>query len=46
VSDTDYSDLSAVYINCTLKRSPEPSNTRALADRSIRILEENGVSVG
>src|SRR5215213_6313412 len=41
----DYSDLSAVYINCTLKRSPEPSNTQALADRSIRIVEENGVSV-
>jgi multimeric flavodoxin WrbA len=45
VSDTDYSDLSAVYINCTLKRSPEASHTRALADRSIRILEENGESV-
>jgi hypothetical protein len=28
VSDTDYSDLSAVYVNCTLKRSPEKSNTR------------------
>ena len=41
----DYSDLSAVYINCTLKRSPEPSNTQALADRSIRIVEENGVAV-
>src|SRR5829696_5639323 len=41
----DYSDLSAVYINCTLKRSPEPSNTQALADRSIRIVEENGVVV-
>jgi multimeric flavodoxin WrbA len=45
VNDTDYSDLSAVYINCTLKRSPEPSNTRALADRSIQILAENGVAV-
>ena len=41
----DYSDLSAVYINCTLKRSPERSNTRALADRSIQIMEETGVSV-
>ena len=41
----DYSDLSAVYINCTLKRSPERSNTRGLADRSIEILEENGVAV-
>jgi multimeric flavodoxin WrbA len=45
VSEADYSDLSAVYINCTLKRSPERSNTRALADRSLGILEDNGVSV-
>ncbi len=42
---TDYSDLSAVFINCTLKRSPEVSNTRALADRSISVLEEQGVDV-
>ena len=41
----DYSDLSAVYINCTLKRSPEPSHTQGLADRSIAIMERNGVSV-
>ena len=41
----DYSDVSAVYINCTLKRSPERSNTRGLADRSIETLEENGVAV-
>ncbi len=42
---TDYSDLSAIFINCTLKRSPEPSNTKALADRSIAVLEEQGVAV-
>ena len=42
---TDYSDLSALYINCTLKCSPEVSNTQGLADRSIAILEENGVQV-
>src|ERR1700730_13871027 len=41
----DFSDLSALYINCTLKRSPEISNTRGLADRSIAIMERNGVSV-
>jgi hypothetical protein len=23
----DFSDLAAVYVNCTLKRSPEPSHT-------------------
>ena len=45
-SPWDFSDLRALYINCTLKRSPATSNTRALADRSIAILERNGVSVG
>ena len=34
----DFSDLRALYINCTLKRSPEPSHTQALADRSIAIM--------
>src|SRR3982750_3045779 len=41
----DYSDLRAVYVNCTLKRSPEQSHTRGLADRSIAIMEQNGVTV-
>lgn len=41
----DYSDLSALYVNCTLKRSPEASNTQALADRSIAIMDAQGVSV-
>ena len=41
----DFSDLRAVYINCTLKRSPETSNTQGLADRSIAIMEANGVTV-
>jgi hypothetical protein len=26
-SGTDYSDLRALFVNCTLKRSPEVSNT-------------------
>ena len=43
--DLDFSDLRALYINCTLKRSPEVSHTQALADRSIAILERNGVHV-
>jgi hypothetical protein len=41
----DFSDLRAVYINCTLKRSPDASNTQGLADRSIAIMEANGVAV-
>ena len=31
-SETDYSDLKALFINCTLKRSPEVSNTQGLMD--------------
>jgi multimeric flavodoxin WrbA len=42
---TDFSDLRALFINCTLKRSPEPSHTQALADRSIAIMREQGVTV-
>ena len=41
----DFSDLRAMYVNCTLKRSPEISNTRGLADHSIAIMEKLGVSV-
>jgi multimeric flavodoxin WrbA len=44
-SPWDFSDLSAIYINCTLKRSPEVSNTQGLADRSVRIMERNRVAV-
>ena len=29
-----YDDLRALFINCTLKRSPEPSNTQGLIDVS------------
>jgi multimeric flavodoxin WrbA len=42
---TDYSDLSAVFVNCTLKRSPEPSHTDGLASISKGIMDANGVSV-
>jgi multimeric flavodoxin WrbA len=44
-SQWDFSDLRALYVNCTLKRSPEVSHTQALADRSIAIMEKNGVTV-
>ena len=39
----DYADLSALFVNCTLKRSPEVSNTAGLAEVSMDILEANGV---
>jgi hypothetical protein len=41
----DYSDLRALFINCTLKRSPEVSNTQGLADISIEIMRRQGVTV-
>ena len=41
----DFSDLRALFINCTLKRSPEVSNTQALGDIAIGIMERNGVTV-
>src|SRR3954447_17166848 len=44
-SQWDFSDLRALFINCTLKRSPEPSHTQGLADLAIGIFERNGVGV-
>jgi multimeric flavodoxin WrbA len=44
-STWDFSDLRALFINCTLKRSPEKSHTQALADISIGIMEKNGIAV-
>jgi len=41
----DYSDLNALFLNCTLKRSPEPSHTQGLIDIAGAIMEKNGVSV-
>jgi hypothetical protein len=44
-SKTDYSDLRAMFVNCTLKRSPEVSNTQGLMDISMEIMRRNGVEV-
>ena len=41
----DYSDLKALFINCTLKPSPEVSNTQGLIDISTGIMRANGVVV-
>ena len=42
---TDYSDLNALFINCTLKKSPDVSHTEALFGISRAIMEANGVTV-
>ena len=44
-STTDYSDLNAFFINCTLKRGPERSHTQGLMDISMEIMRRNGVRV-
>ncbi|MHA7944258.1 flavodoxin family protein [Formosa sp. 3Alg 14/1] len=41
----DFSNLKAVFVNCTLKKSPSISHTRNLMDVSIDILKSEGVSV-
>ena len=44
-SQWDFSDLRALFLNCTLKRSPQESHTRGLIDVSVAILERSGVTV-
>ena len=41
----DFSDLSALFLNCTLKRSPERSHTEGLIHMSAAILREVGAAV-
>ena len=42
---SELSDLRALYLNCTLKRSPELSHTQGLMDLSIEIMRKQGVEV-
>lgn len=44
-SKWDFSDLNALILNCTLKRSPEMSHTQGLVDIAKAIMEKNGVTV-
>ena len=44
-SKWDFSDLKALFLNCTLKRSPEQSHTEGLINISEAIMEKNGISV-
>lgn len=39
----DFSDLKALFLNCTLKKSPEKSHTEALIHLSQQIMEAVGV---
>lgn len=40
----DYSNLTALFLNCTLKKSPETSNTEGLINISQKIMEKQGVT--
>ncbi|MBH0052899.1 flavodoxin family protein [Salinibacterium sp. SWN139] len=40
-----YDGLKAVFINCTLKKSPEMSHTQGLMDSSIQLMRSAGVHV-
>jgi multimeric flavodoxin WrbA len=42
---TDYADLNALFVNCTLKKSPDRSHTDGLMKISRQIMEKQGVSV-
>jgi len=44
-SPADYSDLRAMFINCTLKKSPDMSHTQGLIDVSKAIMETQAVHV-
>ena len=41
----DFSSLSAIYVNCSLKKSPRQSHTQGLMQVSIDIMEREGFTV-
>ncbi len=43
-SRLDFSNLSALFLNCTLKRTGEMSHTQGLIDISTAIMQANGVA--
>ena len=45
MKDIDFTSLKALYINCTLKKSPEESHTHGLMRVSMDIMEKEGVAV-
>jgi multimeric flavodoxin WrbA len=45
MTDPDFTGLKAVFINATLKRSPEKSHTQGLVEASAAIMTKHGVRV-
>lgn len=44
-SKWDFTNLQALFLNCTLKKSPQRSHTEGLMNISRQIMESNGVAV-
>lgn len=45
MKEPNFSDLKAVYVNCTLKKSPRISHTHGLAEIAMSIMKKEGVEV-
>lgn len=45
MATADFSDLTAVFVNCTLKPSPALSHTQGLMDVAAGVMEANGVAI-
>lgn len=45
MKNSDFSNLKAVYVNCTLKKTPEISHTGSLMELSERIMTEEKVEI-
>jgi multimeric flavodoxin WrbA len=45
VPEHDFTGLRAMFVNCTLKRSPERSHTQGLVDVSAALMRRQGVEV-
>src|SRR5215210_4474733 len=45
MTDDDFTGLRAMFVNCTLKRSPDLSHTQGLVDASAAIMRKHGVDV-
>lgn len=41
----DFSNLNALFVNCTLKRSPRTSHTAGLMEKSVQIMKDHGVTI-
>lgn len=44
-NQTKFADLTALFVNCTLTKSPDPSHTQLLIDACANIMQDQGVTV-